>query len=115
MDKNEVCFVGRIGSVIKSGTTQNGDKYIWFLLSLESRANARSTDNNYHQKINIMCFRRPVIDYLAKVKATQGNYIVIFGFVSSFPTEINGKEIVANGINANEVYVVKTKPDNVKQ
>ena len=31
--------------------------------------------------------------------------------MSSFKQTINGKDIVANAVNANEVYVVKTKSD----
>lgn len=110
MDRNDCRFVGRIGSPIKKDKTQNGDDYMWFLLELESRANATSTENNYRQQINIMCFKGNVIKYLERIHAHQGNTVVIFGFVSAFPTEINGKQIVANGINANEIYVVQTKP-----
>ena len=111
MGKNEVTFVGRIGSTIKKGTTQNGDPYIWFLTEIEAKANSRSTENNYHQLINVMCCKKNVIDYIERVKAHQGNVVIIFGFVSSFTTEIKGKEIVANGINGNEIYIIKTKAD----
>lgn len=112
MDKNECVFIGRIGSKIKKGRTQNGDTYIWLLLQIESAANANSTENNYHQKVHIMCFKKPVIDYLERVEAHTGNRIVIFGFVSSFPDEVKGKAVIVNAINANEIYVIKTKPDN---
>ena len=111
MDRNDIRLVGRIGEIIKSGKTQSGGEYIWFPLEIEARANATSTDNNYHQKIHIMCFKKMVIDYLRRVNVKQGNTVVIFGFVSSFPSEIKGKDILVNAINANEIYVVKTRPD----
>lgn len=112
MDRNDCRFVGRIGSSFKEGKTQNGGSYIWFPLELEAKANASSTDNNFRQSIHIMCFKKHVIDYLKRIRAHQGNTVVIFGFVSSFPDEIKGKNVVVNAINANEIYVVQTRPYN---
>lgn len=110
MDRNDLRLVGRVYKAHKSGVAQNGSQYIWFLLELEPRANATSTDNNYHQLINIMCFKPNVIKYLEKVNMHEGNTVVIFGFISAFQNEIKGKQIIANAVNANEIYVVKTKP-----
>lgn len=111
MDRNEMILVGRIGSKIKSGKTVNGEPYIWLPVYLENRAGATSTENNFHQGLNIMCYKPNVIKYLEKVKAHQGNTVVIFGFVSSFRHTVKGKDMVLNAINATEIYVVKTKSD----
>lgn len=111
-DRNQVTLIGRIGDAFKTGKTQNGSSYIWFPLNLEARANANSTDNNYYQTLHIMCFKKVVIDYLKRVDAHNGNTVIIFGFVSSFSNEVRGKRVIANAINANEIYVVKTKADN---
>ena len=59
-----------------------------------------------------MVFSKKVIDYLHKVKAHQGNTLIIKGYVSAFPNTVNGKDLITNAITANEVYVVKTKADN---
>lgn len=109
MDKNESILVGRVASKIKEGKTQRGDSYIWFSLDIEAKANATSTDNNYHQSINIMCFKKPVIDYVKRVNMRIGCTVVVFGFVSSFIYEFKGKNIATNAINGNEIYVVKTR------
>lgn len=109
MDKNECCFIGRIGSPIKVSRAQNGNPYLWFLLEIESKATAKSTENNQHQKINIMCFKKPIIDYMQKVNAHLGNLVIVFGFVASFVSEIKGKEMTLNAINANEIYIIKTQ------
>ena len=107
MDRNEFILVGRIGNAIKKGKTVNGDDYIWMPVYLENRSGNTSTDNNFHQNINVMCYKKTVINYLEKVGAHTGNTVVIFGFVSSFRQEVNGKTLVANAINANEIYVVR--------
>ena len=110
MDRNECCFIGHIGSVIKEQKSQLGNPYVWFLVEIEARKNATSTNNNYHQMINIMCFKKQVIDYLKKVNAKQGNMVIIFGFISSVRTEVKGKPFTSNAVNANEIYVIKTRP-----
>jgi hypothetical protein len=112
MDKNILILQGRIASPFKEGKTQNGDSYVWFLFEIESRANATSTENNYHQKINVMCFKKRVIDYLHKVKAHHGCVCVIFGFISAFPNEIKGKQLITNAVNANEILLIQTRPYN---
>lgn len=111
-DRNNLTLIGRIGGAFKEGKTQNGGSYIWFPLDIESRSNATSTENNYYQTLHIMCFKKPVIDYLRRVNAHSGNTVVIFGFISSFPSEIKGKSLIVNAVNANEIYVVKIKADN---
>ena len=111
MDRNDCRLVGKIGSVLKEGKTQNGQTYIWFALNIEARSNANSTENNYRQSIHVMCFKKNVVDYLKRVKAHQGNTAIVFGFISSFPDEIKGKAVTVNAINANDIYIAKTKPD----
>lgn len=112
MDKNQVVLQGRIGSVFKEGKTQSGTTFIYFGIDIESRANATSTDNNYSQTLKVMVFKPRVIEYLRRVKARTGNTVVVFGFLSSFYDEVNGRSILVNALNGNEVLVVKTKPDN---
>lgn len=111
MDKNVCCFVGRIGSAIKKKTSRTGNPYVWFLVEIGARENATSTTHNQYQLINVMCFKKQVIDYFDKVKAHTGNMVVIFGFVSSVGVESKrGKSLVSNAVNANEIYIVKTRP-----
>lgn len=112
LNRNDCRFVGRIGSKKKDGKTVNGDAYIYFELEIEARSNANSTENNYHQRIPIMCFKPNVINYLKKVKARTGTPVVVFGFVSTYTDELKGITLKNNGINANEVYVVQTRPYN---
>lgn len=109
MDKNECCLIGRINSPIKESKTQTGNPYIWFLLELEAKANATSTENNYHQKLNVMCFKKNVITYIKNVNAHIGNQVIVFGFISSFVTTIKGQQLISNAINGNEIYVIKTR------
>lgn len=112
MDRNQVILVGRIGGKLVERKAQNGSSYIFFPLSLENRdAAADSTDNNYSQDLHIMVFKKPVIDYMRKVKARSGNRIVVFGFMSAFKTEVNGKTIISNAINAIDVMIVKSRSD----
>ena len=85
---------------------------MWFTLNVETRANANSTENNYYQTLHIMCFKKVVIDYLKRVNAHSGNTVIIFGFLSSFIDEARGKRSLVNAVNANKIYVVKTKVDN---
>ena len=111
MDRNQITIVGRIGNKIKKAKTVNGNPYIWMPIYLENRQAGDSPDYNQHQGINVMCYKAPVIKYLERVKAHTGNTVVVFGFISAFKTEINGKEIVAHAINCTEIYVVKTRAD----
>ena len=110
-DRNQLTLVGRIGGAFKEGKTKNGEAYIYFSLELQARQTQNSTENNQDQVLHIMCFRRPVIEYLRKVKAHIGNVVVIFGFITSFPDEVNGKAVRVNAINAHECFVVKTKQE----
>lgn len=112
MDRNDCRFVGRIGEHMKHGKTVNGEPYMYFDLEIESRANANSTDNNYHQNIPIMVFKKAVIDYLQRLKAHRGTHVVVFGFVSTYTDEVRGITLKSNGINCSECYVVQTKPYN---
>lgn len=106
-DRNNLTLVGRIGSKIKKGKTSNGDKYMAFLLEIESRDTSNSSVNNYHQFISVRVFRAPVIKYLEKLEAKLGTHVVVFGFISSYQDEIKGKKITANSVNGNEVYIIR--------
>lgn len=110
-DRNQVILVGRIGGKLVERKAQNGSSYIFFPFSLENRDAADSTDNNYSQDLHIMVFKKPVIDYMRRVKAKSGNRVVVFGFMSAFKTEVNGKTIISNAINAIDVMIVKSRSD----
>lgn len=110
MDRNDCRFVGRVGERRKDGLTVNGEPYIYFEMAIESKFNANSTENNYHQSIPIMVFKRNVINYLNKIGIHQGTPIIVFGFVSTYTNEFKSITLRSNGINANEVYVIQTKP-----
>lgn len=112
MDKNDLRLVGKIGYNYKITKAQNGKEYASFAIEVEARSNAQETENNYHQTIHVMCFKPNVVKYLKKVKARQGNNVIVFGFISSYPSEIKGKQIVANGVCATEIYVIKTMSDD---
>ena len=110
-DLNECLFVGKIGSNIKKGKTQNGEPYIGFLLRCEPVANSNSSMNNQSQMISIRCFKPKVIKYLETVCAKMNDPCVVIGFVSSYRAEVRGKSLTANSINANQILIVKTKKD----
>ena len=112
--RNEVVLVGRVGAPVKFATAQSGNTYVYFPIEIETRSNAKENERNYHQTIHVMCFKRHIVEYLRKVKAKQGNNVIVFGFASSYPSEVNGKQILANGITANAVYVVKKEADKVE-
>lgn len=112
MNLNDVTLVGKIGYNYKIAKASSGNEYVSFALEIEARENAKEYDSNYHQTIHVTCFKKPVIEYLKRIKAKQGNHAVVFGFVSSFPTEIKGKKVFVNTINAREILIAKTKSDN---
>ena len=111
MDINSCTFVGKIGSNIKKGKTQNGESYVGFLLRCEPPANANSSRNNQSQMISIRCFKPKVIKYLENVGAKMNDNVVVLGFVSSYSAEVRGKSLVANSINANQIFIVKLRKD----
>lgn len=111
MDINLCTFVGKIGSNIKKGKTQNGEPYIGFLLRCEPPANANSSQNNQSQMISIRCFKPKVIKYLENVGAKMNDNVVVLGFVSSYMTEVKGKSLVANSINGNQIFIIKVRKD----
>lgn len=111
MDRNDCRFVGRIGEHMKKGTTINGEPYMYFDMNIVSKFNANGAQNNYEQNIPIMVFKPAVIKYLEKLNAHRGTPIVVFGFVSTYTGELKGITLKSNGINANEVYIIKVKPD----
>lgn len=110
-DKNFLTLVGRMGDAFKEGKTKTGGSYIYFSLELQAKQTQNSTENNQFQTLHVMVFRKPVIDYLKRVKAHSGNVCVVFGFVSAFKDTVKGKDVVVNAINGSEVYIVKTKAD----
>lgn len=109
-DLNQCTFVGRIASNIKKGKTQNGEPYIGFLLNCQPAANANSAQNNQNQMISIRCFKPKVIKYIDNVGAHLNTNVVVFGFVSSYRTEVKGKSLTSNSINANAIYIIQTRP-----
>lgn len=112
MDKNDFRLVGRIGTNYKVAKTNNGKDYVSFAVETEDRDNdSEKVERGRKQIIHVMCFKRPVIDYLTKVKAKQGNTVIVFGFISSYGKEDRGQLRISNSITAKEIYVVKTKSD----
>ena len=109
--RNEVILVGRIGRVMKFAMSQSGNEYVYFALEVENQTHQGEWEKEYHQTLHIMCFKRPVVKYLKDVGAKQGNIVVLFGYASSFMSEIKGKDVLQNSINATEIFVVKTKKD----
>ena len=110
-DFNMLFLIGHIGAAMKEGTAKNGSKYLYFSIEIHSKQTATSIERNQYQTLHVMVFRKPVIDYLRKVKAHQGNTVIVKGYVSAFPNTVNGKDLITNAITASEVYVVKTKAD----
>lgn len=110
-DFNMLILVGRIGAAVKESTAKNGTKYLYFSLEVQSWQTANSIERNQYQTLHVMVFKKNVIDYLHKVKAHRGNTVVVRGFVSSFPDEVNGKDMIINAINVADIFVVKTKAD----
>ena len=96
---------------MKEGTAKNGSKYLYFSIEIQSKQTATSIERNQYQTLHVMVFRKPVVDYLRKVKARQGNTVIVRGFVSAFPDTVNGKDVVVNAINGVECYIVKTNAD----
>ena len=112
MDRNQVILVGKIGGKLVERKTQTGSTFVFFPFALENKEAASDPiEANYRQDLHIMVFRKYVIDYLKKVGAKAGNRCCIFGFMSSFKTEINGKTIISNALNATDVFIIKTRSD----
>ena len=110
--RNEVTLVCRIGQVVKFAKSSSGNEYAYFMVEVENQTNAAivgDRDNEMHQTLHVMCFRRQVIKYLKDIEAKTGNIIVVFGYIGSYLSEIKGKTVLQNTINATEIYVVKTK------
>lgn len=110
--RNDCRFVGRVGERIKRGKTVTGQTYMYFDMFIESNLNANSTENNYHQNIPIMVFKKPVIDYLERIGIKPNMPIIVFGFVSTYTDEVRGITLKSNGINCSECYVIQTRPYN---
>lgn len=109
MDRNEIILVGKCSYKYKEGKSVNGEPYLWFPMNVENKAN--TTENNFHQGLNIMVFKPNVINYLKKVGLRPGNHVVVFGFIAAFKQEIKGKAVVSHAINGVDVYVTKTRSD----
>lgn len=110
-DFNLLILIGRIGAAMKEGTAKNGSRYLYFSIEIQSKQTANSIERNQHQTLHVMVFRKPVIDYLRRVRAHQGNTVVVKGYIAAFPDTVNGKDVVVNAINGVECYVIKTKAD----
>lgn len=112
MDRNLVILVGKIGGKLVERKTQTGSTFVFFPFALENKEAASDPiEANYRQDLHIMVFRKPLIDYLKRVNARAGNRIAVFGFMSAFKTEVNGKIIISNAINCTDVMVAKTRSD----
>ena len=109
MDKNQLTLVGHVGEKMKYDKGTNGKEYVYFPLLINAKTTAKEYDRNHYQIIHVMCFRQAVIDYLKKVGMKQNTMVIVFCIISSYPSEIRGKQIIENGVLANEIYVVKTK------
>ena len=110
--RNEVIIVGKIGQVIKYDKSKSGNEYAYFLVDVENQKNAVNVggwESEMHQSLHVMCFKRQVLKYLKNVEAKTGNFVVIFGYVGSFVSEIKGKTMLQMSINATEIYIIKTK------
>jgi hypothetical protein len=110
-DFNQLILIGRMGAAMKEGTAKNGTKYLYFAIEIQSKQSANSIERNQYQTLHVMVFRKPVIDYLRRVRAHQGNAVVVKGYITAFPDTVNGKDVVVNAINGVECYVIKTKAD----
>lgn len=110
-DFNLLILIGRIGAAMKEGTAKNGSRYLYFSIEIQSKQTANSIERNQYQTLHVMVFRKSVIDYLHKVNARQGNTVIVRGYVSAFPDNVNGKDVIVNAINGVECYVVKYNPD----
>lgn len=109
MDRNQLTLVGRVGERMKYDRGTNGKEYVYFPLLVNPKSNAKEFDRNHYQFIHVMCFQQKVIDYLKMVDMKQNSLVIVFGFISSYQSEIKGKQVIENGVLANEIYVVKIK------
>lgn len=109
--ENRFYMAGIVDSDVKYDKTVNGERYAWFALSIENKQATNSTESNKHQNISIMVFQKKLIDYMKSVNLKRNDLCVVFGWVSAFMREIKGKEYAVNGINATQVFAVKTKKD----
>ena len=109
MDRNQLTLVGRVGDRVKYDKGTNGKEYVYFPMLISARSTSKEYERNHNQIIHIMCFRDAVINYLKNVKMKPNSPIIVFGFISSYPSEIRGKQIIENGVLANEIYIIKTK------
>lgn len=110
--ENRFYMAGRVSSNIKLSKTVNGEPYVWFALAIENKLAHNSTESNQFQDVGIMVFNKKLIDYIQRVKLKRNDMCVVFGWVSAFRHEVKGKEITGHGINATQVYAVKTKADD---
>lgn len=112
--RNDLILVGRIGRILKYSMSKSGNEYAYFLMEIENQTHSSEWESELQQTLHVMCFKQNVVKYMKKVGAKTGNIVIIFGFVASFQSEIKGKQVLQNSVNATEVYIVKTKQDNDK-
>ena len=110
--ENRFYMAGRVSSDIKFAKTVNGENYVWFALSIENKLAHNSTENNKFQDIGIMVFTKNLIDYIKRVNLKRNDLCVVFGWVSAFRHQVKGKDITGHGINATQVFAVKTKAED---
>ena len=101
---NEVTLCGRIGSTYKERRSKSGQTYIAFAMEVETKE--RSSFRNI---VHILCFRKPVVDYLKKLNVHEGTPVIVFGNVGSWGDEVKGTRIIQNAVYANKIYVIKTQ------
>ena len=109
MDRNQLTLVGHVGDRVKFDRGTNGKEYIYFPLLVNARSTAKEYGYNHQQIIHVMCFKSNVLEYLKKVGIKSNSHVILFGFISSYMSEIKGKQLIENGVLANEVYIIKTK------
>lgn len=106
--KNYVYLVGKIVSTYKFGRSQNGNEYVSFVLLVQGKTSATTTEHQATCTVSVMCFKPSTIKYLKEVGVKYGSNVIVDGFVSSYKKEIKGKEIVINTVTANDIYAILT-------
>ena len=107
--RNETIIVGRIGKPIKYAQAANGNSYAYMAVECEARDNP-ITDERLIPIVHVSTFKSHLVKYLKDVGAKANDTIIVFGFISSYGSEIKGQKIISNNIVANALYIAK-KPN----
>lgn len=110
--RNEARIVGRIGRKVKYARAQSGKMYAYFPVECESRE--MLTTGREMCIIHVSSFNAAVVKYLQGVKAKANDTVVVFGYFSSYATEIKGVHTISNCICATDVYIAK-KPKKERE